>query len=734
MISVHHSCPFVSIRGPIIPPTRNLIAPTRSARHFRNMPFVRPCRLLAAFAAVLCLLVALARAQDPQPLVSAKKSDINFGTNETIYTGDARLTYGELLLTADEIRYNDATKIAVATGHFNLTYGRQRLVANQGSYNLATRELHVRDLRLGEFPIYLSGDTVDGTLDELVFTNATIFFRENAGYTPSIRARHLTYAKGKIVRAEGLSLGLLGGHFISFPHFEQSLNAAYVSYLTGRGGYRGNLGAFAELGLHVPVTEGVRLGGDVGLYTLRGVMAGPSGRYQRTSEGRSHDGFFRSGYIYDLGDDRKTDVLGRPVPRNRSFVQWEHRQRAGEHFSLNGRFNYWSDSEVLRDFRSKEFYPVQQPDSFLEAAYAGNNHAFSAFARVHPNRYHRVQERLPEVRFDLLPTALPLGFYEKFTASAAVLQADAFGAEPSHRTNRLDACYGLERPIAPTPWFAFTPVAGGRVTHYTDAIGGRENYTRTLGEVGFDAQLLASGTFDCKNPIWEIDGLRHLIRPKLSYRYAPEAGDGRAYIPPIDRRVFSTYLQPLSIGDSRNLDDLTALNTLRLSLANTLQTRGATYGSRNLASLNFAADYRFDRPAGQRPLSDIYTEFTLTPTPWLRWEVFHRVDPHSPSQQELNTALRIVDQEWWSVRLATHYLKSDYHEYFLEYRQRLNEVFDVTGLWRYDARNHRFNEQSYGVWQRLGQTWAVKYEVSFFNGPRRESSFALNIEVELLKF
>ena len=43
---------------------------------------------------------------------------------------------------------------------------------------------------------------------------------------------------------------------------------------------------------------------------------------------------------------------------------------------------------------------------------------------------------------------------------------------------------------------------------------------------GFDARLLASGTFDYKNPVWEVDGLRHLVEPKLSYRYAPEAAAG----------------------------------------------------------------------------------------------------------------------------------------------------------------------------------------------------------------
>jgi LPS-assembly protein len=694
------------------------------------MPFARR---LPISLGTLCLLAGLTHAQPAQLEVTGERTVYDDTTKETLLTGNARLVNGDTTLTADAIRYNTVTGRATATGHFVLTSGRRRLVADEGTYNLSTREINVRHLRVGEFPVYVSGDNVTGTPDELVFTNATIFFRENAGYTPSIKAKQLTYAQGKIVRAKGLSLGLLGGHFISLPHFEQALDVDFVSYISASLGYRGNLGAFALLGLHLPLAPGVQIGADAGFYASRGVMIGPSGSYHIGPDASPVRGFFRSGYISDSGD-RKTDVLGRAVPRDRSYFTWEHRQRAREHFTLDGQFNYWSDSEVLRDFRHKEFDRVQQPDSFLEAAFTGTDFSLSAFARVHPNQYHRVQERLPEVRFDLLPSGLALGVYQRGGAGATVLESDAFGLDPALRTNRLDAYYGLERPFALTPWFTFTPVAGGRVTHYTDALGGKDNYTRTIGEVGFDARLLASGTFDTKSQVWEIDGLRHLVEPKLSYRYAPEAANGRAYIPPIDRRVFSTYLQPLSLGDARNLDDLTALNTLRLSLNNTLQTRGRRYGSRNLATLNLAADYRFDQKPGRRHLSDLYTEFAVTPAPWLRWEVFHRFDPHALSQQELNTALELVDQEWWSLRLATHFLKGNYEEYYLEYRQRLNEVYDVTALWRYDARHSRLNEQSYGVWQRLGQTWAVKYEVSWFNGPRRESSFAFNLEVQLLKF
>ena len=700
------------------------------------MTFVRRLRRLAALGAA-CLLTAVAPAQTPalppQPVLTGQKAEYLDQAREMRYTGAARLEYGDTVVTADEIRYNGETSNATAIGHFVLTKGRRRLVADDGIYNLVTKTVHVSHLRVGEFPIYLSGDTVDGTVDELVFTNATIFFRENAAYTPSLHARRLTYARGKIVRAEGLSLGLLGGHFLRFPHFEQALDAEIVSYLTAKVGYRGNLGAFAEVGLHVPVATGVKLGADAGLYSSRGVMVGPSGRYHQADADSSVDGYFRSGYIRD-GGDRGTDVLGAPVPHDRSYFEWQHRQKVGDHFTLNGEYNYWSDSEILRDFRHRDFDPNQQPDSFMEAAYTGDNYLVSAFARFHPNPYHRVQERLPEVRFDLLPSPLALGVYERGEASVAVLKADAFGADPALRTDRFDAYYGVERPIALAPWLSFVPVVGGRVTHYTDALGGQDNYTRTFGEIGFDSHLLASRTFDYKNPIWEVDGLRHLVEPRLSYRYAPEAARGRAYIPPIDREAFTTYLQPLSIADSRHIDDLTALNTLRIELANTLQTRDPAYGSRDLVGLNFAADYRFNPATGRRPLSDIYTEFTLTPAPWLRWEVFHRFDPHAPRQQELNTGLTLIDQEWWTLRLSTHFLRADYEEYDLEYRQRINEAYDVVGLWRYDARNRRFNEQSYGVWQRLGQTWAIKYEVSWFSGPRRESAFALNVEVELLKF
>ncbi len=694
---------------------------------------ILPALFCAGLLSATSLHAQLPAVKSPVPDAYGRETIYDDKTKELVLRGDARVTYGDVTLTAEEIRYSRDTNSVLARGRFILTNGGRRLVAEEGSYNLTTGILRVRNLRVGQFPIYITGESVEGTFEEMVFTNATIFFREEASYSPSIKAARATYRRGRIVAGEGLQIGLLGGHVLKLPHFEHDLTTELFSLFSGKIGYRRSLGVLVEGNLRVPLAEGVRVGGDIGLYSARGVMVGPALKYARTVNGDLIQGALTSGYIKDNGD-RLTDILGRAIPTDRSFVDWTHHQSFGARGSLDAQFNYWSDSEILRDFRSKRFFPVQQPDSYLETAYAGDNYLLSAFLRVHPNRFHRTQQRLPEIRYDLLPTEITAGAYHRLAASFAVLEENAFALSPKQQSTRFDAYYGVERPIALAPWLAFTPVAGGRLTHYVDALGARNDYTRTIGEIGFDARLRATGTFEYRNDTWEINGLRHLFEPRLSYRYAPRADRGKIYIPQIDRRVYSTYLQPLSIADQRNIDDLDELNTLRFGLHNTWQTRATDGGTRELAALNLAADYRFSRRPGQRPVSDVHAELKVTPAPWLRLEVYQRFTPQTQVQQELNYALVLTDQDWWSARLSSYFLKNDYEEYSLDYRYRLNEAFEVIGRWRYDVRRSRLNEQTYGLWQRLGQTWAVKYEASFYNGPRRENSFAFNIEVELLKF
>jgi LPS-assembly protein len=693
--------------------------------------------VLRGTSAFLILLLAAGSvaAQVPPlaPVVTADDTSFDITTGEAVLRGHPRIAYGPTLLLADELRYNQAGTLVIASGDFSITSGAERLLATGGTYNLATGFFTLTGVRAGEPPFYVTAASATGTRSRMTLTNAVVTYNEPGPFAPTLSADQIIYEPGRRIMGEHGHLGLGDYSLFAIPKFDRPFDQPLVSYFTTRVGYRHNLGAYVDFGLHVPVWPGINLGADLGEYAARGVMFGPSGSYQFKSDGGETTGDFRSGFINDHGD-KKTDLLGRPVPAERGYFEWRHQQTIGDRLTLTGQFSWWRDSEVVRDFRPTRFYPVQQPDSFLEGVYAGNNYYLDLFSRLAPNNFEIVQQRLPEIRFDLLPVPIGGGFHERFNASFAVLQEDPLLTGSTLRSDRFDTFYAVDRPITPTEWLTITPVAGGRLTYYAKATGGRDTYIRWLGEVGADAELHASGVFDYRNELWKIDGLRHLLTPKLSYRYIPEADRGQSFIPLIDREVFSTNLEPLDLGSIRNLDQLHGTNTLRFGLDNVLQTRDANYGSRDLLTFNLAADLSFSTQPARQRWSDVYTGLSLTPAPWLRFELFQRLSAQRLNLKELNTGLELMDRDWWTLRLSSHYLQDQIEQYFLEYERRLNEVWKGFARLRYDARAARWDELSFGLGQNLRNTWNVRYEVSWYQGRQREGSFSISVAADLIRF
>lgn len=668
---------------------------------------------------------------NPDSVVSADQR-----TGETVITNGAKIIYGDMLLTADEIRYNIHTNLAVATGHVTFTQGKRRLLADKLTYNLRDGTFTAESMRFGDYPLYGTGDTASGTKEQITLNQATISLREPGPWQPTLSAKQIVYGPGNQVRAESAQAGIGGARPLPFPKFQHRVNEPILPYVRLAAGFRRSLGAFADAGIAIPIREGLKLGGDIGYYTERGLMAGPAAQYENVRSDRELRGYFRSGFINDHGD-KLTDVLGRPVGESRGFVEWEHQQQINERLTLTGQLNYWKDSAIVRDFRPDAFFNVQEPDTFLESVYTGDNYFVSAFVRLQPNSFQAVQERLPEIRFDLFPFAVGNGFYQQFNASAVRLREDLpLGGQPL-RSDRLDAYYALIRPFTPTDWFSFTPVVGGRVTHYANTTGATlpGNTTRVLGEVGFDSALRASATFDYQNPVWKINGLRHLVTPRVSYRYIPNGDRGSRYIPRIDRRqAFTTYLPTLGLGATRNIDDLRPTNLLRVGIDNVLQTRDASYGSRDLVILNVAGDFRFERDPGQREFSEVHTEAIVMPTHWLQFDAYTSYSLHSSSFREFNSGLTIHDGEAWSLRFSNNFLRGEIEDYHVESRFRLNEIFEAQARLHYDARKRRFNQQSYGISQNLGNIWRISYVATFYSGRQRESNFGFNVQFETLGF
>lgn len=724
----------------VIPTPRRPIGRARNRLACRSRPgFSFAVRLCLILLVSLCATLRLAsQAEMPGFSFDADTSETDLTTGENIRRGNARLAYGGAILSADEIRYNFRTKIAYARGNVILQQENRRMIAEEMTYRLADSSFDVKNLRLGVDPIYVSGSTVKGTPSEVIVEQATATFREPGAWTPTLRANRLTFRDDDQLELDGGRVGLGRHTLLPLPGFPIPIDQVFLRYLTLGGGYRRSLGAFFEIGVQLPVARGFEAGPAIGYYSNRGLLFGASGIYERRDGERHVSGAFRSGFIHDSGDKLR-DVLDQRIQEDRGFVQWEHRQRLSNHLTLMADLGYWSDSAVLRDFRPEDFYPVQQPDTFAEATYVDDTFVVSAFARTNPNRYFRVQERLPELQFALLSRSLgsaDLRLYQRGHLNLARLVENDPTTGPTLRSDRIDAYYGLTRPISPREWLTVKPVAGVQVTHYgrtlEESNGG--DYTRTLGEVGFDADVRASATYAYQNKRWKVDGLRHLVTPRLSYRYIPKADRGRGRIPQIDRRAFSTYLQPLGLGDQRNVDELTATNTLRLRIDNTLQTRDPEYGSRDLVDFNLGADVRFERDVGARTLSDLHTELGLMPATWLRFDLYQRYSTQDGKLRELNTGLTVTNSEWWSLRLGTHYLENNIEEYVADGAFRIDERFEAFARMHYDSRQARFVQQTYGVRQTLDRLWTLTYGLNFYEGRRREGSFGFVVEIETAAF
>lgn len=688
-------------------------------------------KLRSAFP-ILFLLAALATAHGQGiDLTSDKPIQYDDATKEVVALGGARLVYGEYTLVASEIRYNQETGVATARGGITLTHGNVRVLAESGDYSTGDGVIHLHNVKAGMTPIFLKAESAEGTVREMTFTNAVVNYGEPGPMTPRITSRRVIWRPGERVSVFGAGLRLGSVPLLGLPSFDRGIGKSFLD-LSLQAGYRSRLGPYLDITALAPVSESLSLGAGVGLFGARGVLFGPAANYDSDGGGASVHGRFRSGYISD-GGNRGTDILGDPIDSNRGFIEWRHQQTSGG-FTLTGYLNYWSDSEIIRDFNYDQFEHLQQPDTFLEAAYATDNLIFSAFLRPRPNEFYPVQERLPEVRVDLLPSPLLGGLIQRGSASAVRLREDAIRTGSDLESDRLDVYYGVSRPFVVAPWLTFTPVAGGRITRYSDTTNGSGSYTRYISELGADVRARLWAEFDYKNEKWGIDGLRHVVEPFAQYRVMPSAGNGNTKLPMIDRNVFGTRLQPLGLGDIRSIDDMRDMNVLRVGVDQRLQTRDGHGGTRDLASLIVAIDHNFNRDTGVPRSSTFQFEAAVMPVRWLRFETFSQLDVNHPGLTELNTGVSIIDGRYWSAGASTHFLKGEIEEYDLRVTRRLNEQFSIGARLRYDARNSSLYEQTYSLRQNIANRWAIEYQVSLNERLRREAGFHFRILVDLLSF
>ena len=672
--------------------------------------------------------------------------------------GDARLEIGDSRLTADRITYYREFSLADAEGDVAVDRSGYRLLAEELSFDLENSVFSADLPRTGRWPFYLSAVSGGGEPGKASLRGATLYYGEPAApFGLSISSDRVTYADGErpTVSFEGATLRLGNVPFFYVPGFTHTLGDAPPYFFDFGGGQDSQLGTHVQTTTMLPVTDWLRAGANLDLYSKRGVLAGPALQYLHRAPDQQVSGSLSTGYINDQ-EEPEPDIFGEPIDADRGFAEWRHRHHIGERFHMTASASYWSDSEVMRDFRETYFDQNQQPDTFAEAAYAGDNFIVSAFGRFRPNQFQLVRERLPELRFDYLPVpVLKTGAYHHFSASYVRLREDldrfAPALDEETESDRFDLAYRLERPVPLTDWLTLTPLIGARVTHYANqsadpgaaAVFGpafspgtpEDSATREIAEAGFDLEARAYATYPTVNRTWSVDGLRHLVRPVLRYRYFSDPGtDGE--IARIDRRVLTTERPVIDLADIRAADTITETHLARLGVENLFQTRAREYGSRTLAALNFYQDILFEKGTDLRGEAEdtfnaTWVELVLHPAPWLKFDLGARMETESLTLDELRTRTTLISGEIWKLGLSTDLLNDRIDQYRLDFIYRFNERYALLTDVAFDAETGDFTRTGLGLRTRIGSTWEVTYAVTLREEARREDDVEFTVRVRL---
>lgn len=689
------------------------------------------------------------RADLPQ-LTATEPFEFDSKTQVITAKGGAQLTSEYFALSADQIHLNRETFEAKAKGNIALNKGGIRFVSSHLKYNFIEQQIETDTFKLGSPPFYLKGAKAEGSFSKICIENPILYFGEPDCLTVNICAKDVQIIKCEtgplelgpvglarstvIARHAFLRLGKIPLFYL--PYFKHRLEEIPIHFNASLGANKRS-GSFAKARVLVTNNPQFKWGASMDYYSKSSFLLGPALEYcANLAPGQKIVGSLNSGYINDKACLGK-DALKRPIKKDRFFIELEHQQTFSERLKLTGQVRVWSDSEVLRDFRPEIFNHNQDPDNFFELVYKGPNYFLSAFSRFRVNDFQLVQERLPELRFDLMPTRVfNSPFFHHLNASVTRLkEKNPFQKDkPILKSHRFDLFYGVDWPVKLSSCFLLKPVLGVRLTQYSDF-----NFLR--GQVGFDAQWNFYGLWDYKNDFWCIDGLRHVIRPIVQYRYLPLIRSASSKAPPLierntfNKNGFSTNIQPLDLAYDRRLDEVYEEHVVRLGVENLLQTRDCCYGSRELAYLNTYIDYRLQPiDKKQRRFSDLYTEMAIKPAYWIDFGAYFRLNVEDFTLKELRTELRLKDGNSWALYIATDNLHRKINQLYIGYDLHLTPLSLFFANWRYDHKLESITKQTYGYKTRLCNSWQIETSLTHSRGNKRKGHWEVSLVATLLPF
>ena len=553
----------------------------------------------------------------------------NMANGTAFSTNGIYVKYGNTGLVADSGTVNWATGEVVADGHVRIEMGDQIWVGDHIRYNFKTHQMQSEQFRSGKPPVFAQGEDLKGDTSNKVYTAENVFTTSDDFSNPAyhVRASRVRILPGKYVEMWNAVLFVGKVPLFYFPYYKRNLGE-HANNLTLTPGFRSAWGPYI-LGTYTWYLND-NVDGKVHL-DYRGERGPGAGLDLNLHEDRW--GEFNFKYYYTHDDDPGHSTNGLPpvfgnVSENRQRFQFQYQSTPYTNLNVKALVNYQSDPLVLHDFFEGEYREDPQPITFFEVNKYWDNWSLDALAMPRINDFFDQVERLPDVKLtgfrqQIFNTPIyyesesSVGYYRKAFADTNGVLADA---NLDYSAMRADTFHQL---LAPYTFFNFlnvTPRAGGRLSYYSDAGGPgatTDEESRFVFNTGIDTSFKASQLWaGATNSLLQVDGLRHIIEPGVSYVYVPKPSTPLSDLPQFDSEIPSLLLLPTQFPDYNDIDSIDSQNVIRFSLRNTLQTKRNGQID-NLVDWNLIMDWRLDPKPGQTTFNDLYSVLSFKPRDWI---------------------------------------------------------------------------------------------------------------------
>jgi LPS-assembly protein len=685
--------------------------------------------------------------------------DFATGTEDFTYVivGDTNTT-----LMADKVSYNAQTGIATADGHVIVEQSGMMWVGNHVRYNSKTHLIESGAFRAGKLPVYAQGDWEQANLTNKTYTATNIYVTSDNIAKPDyyVKASRMTVVPGKYIEAWNAVLYVKGVPIFYYPYYRRNLGL-HANTFTAQPGDDSTFGPFVLGTYSWWLNDNADGKIHLDYRGLRGVGVGPDLNLHLDRWGEAQ---FKYYYLYDQDPNKSIENNTNyqdfgPIPHNRQRFYMGWQATPSTNLNLKAMVNYQSDQLVLHDFFQGDYAENPQPNTFVEGNKYWDNWSLDALTTPRINSFFDQVERLPDVQLNglrqqVLTTPVyyesqsSAGYYQRYFAATNTLFGAPSNTPAAFNAPRLDTFQQLLLPQTFFGWLNVTPRVGGRVTWYgpeTGPAGTNAVATRYVLNTGLDTSFTLSQLWpDATNGLFDVDGLRHIIVPSLSYAFIPQPNVAAPNLPQFDTLLSSLMVLPIEFPDYNDIDAIERQNVIRFGIRNTLQTRRDGQLD-NLLDWNLMLDWNLN-PNGQtnsvflqpqKTFDDLYSDLIFKPRSWITFQSQMRYDINDAHLNLSFNQIALTPNDRWSLGVGHWYLRNGFVDAganiisgSLYYR--LNENWGLHAMEYFNAQNGRLQEQYYGVYRDM-RSWTVALTFRVINntgGQPVDFGFAFSISLK----